>query len=74
MATPDTNATLPRSNGERRFEPLNDGTFAAPLPSGAYVVTLGSAPALSTSDLPATIAVTQGKTTTLTVMVRAGNG
>jgi Carboxypeptidase regulatory-like domain len=47
-----------------------DGAFDALLPVGAYVVTMGGAPALPTNDLPATISVTLGQTTTLTVRVR----
>lgn len=50
-----------------------DGAFNALLPVGAYVVTMGGATALPTNDLPATISVARGQTTTLTVMVREEN-
>ena len=50
-----------------------DGIYRVPLPSGTYVVTLTSgASFLFTKDLPATVNVAEGQTTTLNVMLDSG--
>jgi hypothetical protein len=50
-----------------------DGIYRVPLASGTYVVTLTSgASFLFTKDLPATVNVAEGQTTTLNVMLDTG--
>ena len=50
-----------------------EGVYRISLPSGTYVVTLNSgASILSTKDLPATVNVEAGQTTTLNVMLDTG--
>lgn len=50
-----------------------DGIYRVPLPSGTYLVTLSGGPSyLFTKDLPATVNVAEGQTTTLNVMLDTG--